>query len=58
MFSVGLEFSLPQLMAMRRTVFGFGAAQVGIVIAIVMAVRDARGSILADRPSCWAACSR
>src|SRR5512140_711423 len=31
MFSVGLEFSLPQLMAMRRTVFGFGGAQVAIV---------------------------
>ena len=38
MFSVGLEFSLPQLMAMRRTVFGFGAAQVASVIAIVMAI--------------------
>src|SRR5258708_6427468 len=31
MFSVGLEFSLPQLMAMRRTVFGFGGAQVAVV---------------------------
>src|SRR6185437_11079449 len=27
MFSVGLEFSLPQLTAMRRIVFGFGGAQ-------------------------------
>ena len=34
MFSVGLEFSLPQLMAMRRTVFGFGGAQVALVIAL------------------------
>jgi CPA2 family monovalent cation:H+ antiporter-2 len=28
MFSVGLEFSLPQLRAMRRAVFGLGVAQV------------------------------
>lgn len=34
MFSVGLEFSLPQLMAMRRTVFGFGGAQVAVVMAV------------------------
>jgi len=34
MFSVGLEFSLPQLMAMRRTVFGFGGAQVAAVAAL------------------------
>ena len=32
MFSVGLEFSLPQLMSMRRVVFGFGSAQVAIVM--------------------------
>jgi CPA2 family monovalent cation:H+ antiporter-2 len=32
MFSVGLEFSLPQLMAMRRTVFGFGGAQVMVTL--------------------------
>src|SRR5512132_3775040 len=34
MFSVGLEFSLPQLMSMRRIVFGFGFAQVAIVVAL------------------------
>jgi len=34
MFSVGLEFSLPQLMSMRGIVFGFGLAQVAIVAAI------------------------
>ena len=28
MFSIGLEFNLPRLMAMRATVFGFGLAQV------------------------------
>src|SRR5512132_3045229 len=38
MFSVGLEFSLPQLMTMRRTVFGFGGAQVAAVTAIGMLV--------------------
>jgi CPA2 family monovalent cation:H+ antiporter-2 len=30
MFSIGLEFSLPQLRSMRRAVFGLGAAQVAI----------------------------
>src|ERR1700750_207029 len=34
MFSVGLEFSLPQLMAMRRLVFGLGAAQVGAIVVL------------------------
>ena len=29
MFSIGLEFSLPKLLALRRHVFGLGAAQVG-----------------------------
>jgi CPA2 family monovalent cation:H+ antiporter-2 len=43
MFSVGLEFSLPQLMAMRRTVFGFGGAQVLAVTAIGTAVAMAFG---------------
>ena len=38
MFSVGLEFSLPQLMAMRRTVFGFGGLQVAIVLAVAALV--------------------
>ncbi|MFN3715941.1 MAG: monovalent cation:proton antiporter-2 (CPA2) family protein [Thiobacillus sp.] len=32
MFSIGLEFSLPRLMTMRMTVFGFGGAQVGLTI--------------------------
>ena len=34
MFSIGLEFSLPQLRAMRRAVFGLGAAQVVITAAL------------------------
>src|SRR5688572_4375423 len=38
MFSIGLEFSLPRLMAMRRVVFGLGLAQVAATLALVMAV--------------------
>ncbi len=34
MFSIGLEFSLPKLMSMRRLVFGLGAAQVLATMAI------------------------
>ena len=30
MFSIGLEFNLPKLMAMRSVVFGYGLAQVGL----------------------------
>ena len=36
MFSIGLEFSLPKLMAMRSIVFGLGMAQVGLTIAATM----------------------
>jgi CPA2 family monovalent cation:H+ antiporter-2 len=39
MFSIGLEFSLPQLRAMRRAVFGLGLAQVAITtIGAVLAL--------------------
>ncbi|MEO5676724.1 MAG: cation:proton antiporter, partial [Usitatibacter sp.] len=34
MFSVGLEFSLPQLMSMRRIVFGLGSAQVASILLL------------------------
>ena len=34
LFSIGLEFSLPQLRAMRRAVFGLGAAQVAITTLV------------------------
>lgn len=37
MFSIGLEFSLAKLSAMRRTVFGLGLAQVMLTIAATMA---------------------
>ena len=43
MFSIGLEFSLPQLMAMRRMVLGFGGAQVAIVMALAAALATAAG---------------
>jgi CPA2 family monovalent cation:H+ antiporter-2 len=36
MFSIGLEFSLPKLMAMRRIVFGLGLAQVLTTIGATM----------------------
>ncbi|WP_308419572.1 cation:proton antiporter domain-containing protein [Chitinimonas koreensis] len=36
MFSLGLEFSLPKLLAMRATVFGLGSAQVGSAMAVVL----------------------
>src|SRR5437667_2359014 len=36
MFSVGLEFSLPQLKAMHRAVFGLVLAQVAITTAVAM----------------------
>ena len=36
MFSIGLEFSLPQLNAMRRAVFGLGLAQVAITTVMAM----------------------
>lgn len=38
MFSVGLEFSLPQLKAMRGIVFGLGAAQVVATLLAVLGV--------------------
>lgn len=38
MFSVGLEFSLPKLITMKRIVLGFGTAQVVVSIAVVMAI--------------------
>ena len=36
MFSIGLEFSLPKLMSMRRAVFGLGMAQVIATIVVSM----------------------
>jgi monovalent cation:H+ antiporter-2, CPA2 family len=38
MFSIGLEFSLPKLRAMRRIALGMGSAQVAITLLVVMGV--------------------
>jgi len=43
MFSVGLEFSLPRLVTMRRIVFGLGAAQMLATMAAVAAAAVAFG---------------
>lgn len=37
MFSIGLEFSLPKLRAMRNLVFGLGGVQVGLTMGLVVA---------------------
>lgn len=50
MFTIGLEFSLPKLLTMRSLVFGLGAAQVIVTIAIVWAAAAALGR--------WDCCSR
>ena len=44
MFSIGLEFSLSQLSAMRRTVFGLGGAQVLLTILAVLGIALALGA--------------
>src|SRR5919202_6304487 len=41
MFSIGLEFSLGKLHAMRRVVFGLGGAQVLSTIVLVLAAASA-----------------
>ncbi len=38
MFSVGLEFSLPRMLAMRGIVFGFGGAQVTLAMLAALAL--------------------
>jgi len=43
MFSIGLEFSLPKLVTMRRIVFGLGAAQVLATMLIVWGCAAALG---------------
>jgi CPA2 family monovalent cation:H+ antiporter-2 len=48
MFSVGLEFSLPRLFAMKRIVFGMGLAQVVVTAAAIgaMAMSTVSASLL------------
>ncbi len=43
MFSVGLEFSLPRMLAMRGIVFGFGGAQVAVAMLATLALSLALG---------------
>lgn len=47
MFSIGLEFSLPKLYAMRKTLFGLGGAQVVVTMAVIMLVSWLAGFSLA-----------
>jgi CPA2 family monovalent cation:H+ antiporter-2 len=43
MFSIGLEFSLPQLKAMQGIVFGLGGAQVALTMVVVLVASLALG---------------
>jgi CPA2 family monovalent cation:H+ antiporter-2 len=43
LFTLGLEFSLPRMLAMRREVFGLGAAQVGATAAVFALIAMAWG---------------
>jgi CPA2 family monovalent cation:H+ antiporter-2 len=43
MFTIGLEFSLPKLLTMRRVVFGLGAAQVLATVLVCIAAAMAFG---------------
>jgi monovalent cation:H+ antiporter-2, CPA2 family len=43
MFSIGLEFSLPKLMTMRRMVFGLGLLQVGATLLVCLGAAIASG---------------
>lgn len=43
LFTLGLEFSLPRMLAMRREVFGLGAAQVGATAAVFALIAHALG---------------
>jgi len=50
MFAIGLEFSLPKLRAMKRHVFGLGAAQVGLTVLLTTAASLLLGWLL---PQWW-----
>lgn len=55
MFSIGLEFSLGQLRAMRRIVFGLGMAQVASTLAAVMGIGLLAAWLLPGLPLGWQA---
>lgn len=44
LFTLGLEFSLPRMLAMRREVFGLGALQVGVTALVVALIARAFGT--------------
>lgn len=44
MFSIGLEFSLPKLKAMRGLVFGLGGMQVALTLLVVLVILMAQGA--------------
>ena len=44
LFTLGLEFSLPRMMAVRREVFGLGGLQVGATVLIVALIARALGN--------------
>jgi CPA2 family monovalent cation:H+ antiporter-2 len=46
LFTLGLEFSLPRMIAMRAEVFGLGAQQVGITAVLIGACAYALGAAL------------
>lgn len=43
MFSIGLEFSLPKLYAMRKTLFGLGGAQVILTLLVCLLLGELSG---------------
>ena len=49
MFSIGLEFSLSKIRAMRSLVFGLGAAQVGGALLLALAASAALGVLAPQR---------
>ncbi len=51
MFTIGLEFSLAKIRAMRKLVFGLGAAQVGAVMLVVLLASLLAGWLV---PGGWA----
>ena len=55
LFTLGLEFSWPRMVAMRREVFGLGALQVALTTAAFALHRHVAGPVVAGGASWWAA---
>ena len=58
LFTLGLEFSLPRMLAMRREVFGLGALQVLATSTAFAALGRLLFGLPGSPPSCSAAPSR